>query len=259
MTEANDPLELFRALNDPEQRRAIERRGDFFLVEGLLGLRSLVETDYRIRCVLVADRRATTVLELVGRRAPIIVRPADEVRAITGFNFHRGVIAAVDRRPLPPVAAVVAPPARRVAVVEGVNDHENLGALFRNAAGFGIDGVLLDPTAADPLYRRSVRVSMGHVLQVPWTRVPSWPAGLDEVRAEGFTVVALTPAPHAESIDDLAADPPERTAFLVGAEGPGLTDAALATADRLVRIPLSSTVDSLNVATAAAIAFHRII
>ena len=148
--------------------------------------------------------------------------------------------------------------ARVLAVLEGVNDHENLGALFRNAAGFGIDGVVLDPTTADPLYRRSVRVSMGHVLGVPWTRFPAWPEGLDEVRAAGFTVVALTPAPGSESIEDLAADPPERVALLVGAEGPGLSDAALAAADRRVRIPLSSSVDSLNVATAAAIAFHRL-
>jgi tRNA G18 (ribose-2'-O)-methylase SpoU len=257
--DADDPLELFRALNHPERRREIERRGDFFLVEGLLGLRSLVETDYVIRSVLVADRRATTVLELVGRRAPIIVRPADEVRAITGFNFHRGVIAAVDRRPLPPVSDVVAAPARRLALVEGVNDHENLGALFRNAAGFGIDGVLLDPTAADPLYRRSVRVSMGHVLRVPWTRFGSWPGELADLRAAGFTIVALTPAPHAQTIDDLAAHPPDKVAFMVGAEGPGLTDAALAAADRQVRIPLSPQVDSLNVATAAALAFHRLI
>ena len=258
MADADDPLELFRALNDPERRREIERRGDFFLVEGLLGLRSLVESTYSIRFVLAAERRATAVLELVGRRAPIVVRPAEDVRAITGFNFHRGVIAAVNRRPLPPVASVVAPPARRLALVEGVNDHENLGALFRNAAGFGIDGVVLDPTTADPLYRRSVRVSMGHVLGVPWTRFPAWPEGLDEVRAAGFTVVALTPAPGSESIEDLAADPPERVALLVGAEGPGLSDAALAAADRRVRIPLSSSVDSLNVATAAAIAFHRL-
>jgi tRNA G18 (ribose-2'-O)-methylase SpoU len=253
-------LDLFRSLNDPKQRREIERRGDFFLVEGLLGLRALVATDHPIRAVLAAERRATVALELVGRRAPILVRPADEVRGITGFNFHRGVIAAVDRRPLPPVASVLAAPARRVALVEGVNDHENLGALFRNAAGFGIDGVLLDPTTADPLYRRSVRVSMGHVLQVPFTRFPAgaWPAGLDDVRDAGFTVVALTPAPGSVSIDELAAEPPTRIAFLLGAEGPGLSDAALASADVHVRIPLAPTVDSLNVATAAAIAFHRL-
>ena len=253
-------LDLFRALNDPERRREIERRGDFFLVEGLLGLRALVTTDHPIRAVLAAERRATVALELVGRRAPILVRPAEEVRGITGFNFHRGIIAAVDRRPLPSVASVLAPPARRVALVEGVNDHENLGALFRNAAGFGVDGVLLDPTTADPLYRRSVRVSMGHVLQVPFTRFPTggWPDGLADVRDAGFTVVALTPAPGAVPIDELAADPPTRIAFLVGAEGPGLTDAALASADVHVRIPLSPAVDSLNVATAAAIAFHRL-
>src|SRR5262249_46982471 len=154
-----------------------------------------------------SEQRAQVVLELVGRRAPILVRPADEVRAITGFNFHRGVIAAVDRRPLPSVDAVAAPTARRLALVEGVNDHENLGALFRNAAGFGIDGAILDPTAADPLYRRSVRVSMGHVLRVPWTRFDRWPEDLDKLHARGFTVVALTPAPHAEPIDALAAAP----------------------------------------------------
>jgi len=118
--------------------------------------------------------------------------------------------------------------------------------------------VILDPTAADPLYRRSVRVSMGHVLRVPWTRFATWPDGLDEVRAAGFTVVALTPAPDATTIDELAAAPPDKVAFLVGAEGPGLSDAALAAADLRVRIPLSPQVDSLNVATAAAIAFHRL-
>jgi tRNA G18 (ribose-2'-O)-methylase SpoU len=256
--ETPDPLELFRALNDPEHRRAVERRGDFFLVEGLLGLRALVQSSHSIRYVLAAENRAQVVLELVGRRAPIAVRSPEDVRSVTGFNFHRGVIAAVDRPALPTVAAVAAPPARRLALAEGVNDHENLGALFRNAAGFGIDGVILDPTAADPLYRRSVRVSMGHVLQMPWTRFTTWPAGLDELRAQGFTVVALTPAADAESIDELAEDPPEKTALLVGAEGPGLSDAALAAADRRVRIPLSHAVDSLNVATAAAIAFHRI-
>ena len=254
----DDPLELFRALNDPERRRAIERRGDFFLVEGLLGLRALVQSTHSIRYVLAAENRAQVVLELVGRRAPIVIRSPEDVRAVTGFNFHRGVIAAVDRPTPPTVGEVAAPPARRLAVVEGVNDHENLGALFRNAAGFGIDGVILDPTAADPLYRRSVRVSMGHVLQMPWTRFAAWPDELDDLRAHGFTVVALTPAPEAETIDQLADDPPEKTAFLVGAEGPGLSEAALTTADRRVRIPLSHAVDSLNVATAAAIAFHRI-
>lgn len=255
-------LDEYRALNDPERRRELERRGEFFIVEGLLGLRALVDSRYPIRSVLAAENRGAAVLELVGRRARVYVLPADEVAAITGFAFHRGVLASAQRlAPLAP-SEVVTPSARRLVVVEGVNDHENLGALFRNAAAFGLDGVLLDPTTADPLYRRSVRVSMGHVLRMPWARWDRdrWPEGLaaDLRDTAGLTIAALTPAADAEPIDVLAADPPERLAFLVGAEGPGLTDAALAAADRRVRIPLAPDVDSLNVATAAAIAFHRL-
>src|SRR5690606_36441821 len=177
--------------------------------------------------------------------------------AITGFAFHRGVLASGARMPLPPAGELLAA-ARTVAVVEGINDHENLGSLFRNAAAFGVDAVLLDPTTADPLYRRSVRVSVGHVLRVPWTPVGDWPAALDDLRARGFTVVALTPTPGAEDIDALAARPPSRLALLLGAEGPGISPEAGARVDRRVRIPMAAGVDSLNVATAAAIAFHRL-
>lgn len=254
----DDVLAEFRALNHPERRREIERRGDFFVVEGMLALRILLDSRYPIRSILVAENKAAGVLELVGRRARVYAVPAEELVAITGFAFHRGVLASATRLPPLPVDEVVTPDAHRIAVVEGINDHENLGALFRNAAAFGLDGVLLDPTTADPLYRRSVRVSMGHVLHTPWARLAGWPAELADLRARGWTTVALTPAWDAEPIDDLAADPPERVAFLLGAEGPGLSESALALADRRVRIPLSPDVDSLNVATAAAVAFHRL-
>jgi tRNA G18 (ribose-2'-O)-methylase SpoU len=189
---------------------------------------------------------------------PLIVRPAAEVADITGFAFHRGVLASAGRRPGPPVGEVLAA-ARLLLVVVGVNDHENVGGLFRNAAAFGVDGVLLDPTTADPLYRRSVRVSAGHVLRTPWTRLDlDITDAFAELRASGFTVVALTPAPTAESIEVIATAPPERVAVVVGAEGPGLSPAVLAAADRQVRIPLAPGVDSLNVATAAAVALHRV-
>lgn len=256
--DADDVLAEFRALNDPERRREIERRGDYFVVEGMLALRILVDSRYPIRKILVAENKGAGVLELVGRRAPVYAMPAEELVAITGFAFHRGVLASASRRPPLTLDEVVTPTARRIAIVEGLNDHENLGALFRNAAGLGVDGVLLDPTTADPLYRRCVRVSMGHVLRTRWGRVDAWPGALDDLRAGGWTTVALTPAWDAEPIDDLAAAPPEKVAFLLGAEGPGLSDAALAAADRRVRIPLFPEVDSLNVATAAAIAFHRL-
>jgi tRNA G18 (ribose-2'-O)-methylase SpoU len=224
----------------------------------VLALRALVDSPYPIRAVLAAENRGAAALELVGRRAPIYVLPADEVAELAGFNFHRGVLASAARMPLPAVETVASGTARRLALLEGVNDHENLGALFRNAAAFGVDGVLLDPTTADPLYRRSVRVSMGHVLQVPWTRIEPWPAALAALQAQGFVVAALTPAWDAEPLEALAAGPPERLVLLLGAEGPGLSDAALAAADRQIRIPLAPGVDSLNVATAAAIAFHAL-
>jgi tRNA G18 (ribose-2'-O)-methylase SpoU len=256
-----DPLDDFRALNDPESRRRVERRGGYFVVEGLLALEALVHSPYRIRTVLAAGRKADAVRALVGERAPVLVRNDDEVAAVAGFRFHRGVLASADRRPLPPVAEVIAG-AGRVAVAEGLVDHENLGALFRNAAAFGVGAVLLDPTTADPLYRRSVRVSLGHVLRVPWTRLDPLPGGLAGLRDAGFTAVALTPAAGAEPLAALAAeaaaDATARLALVVGAEGSGLTAATLAAADRRVRIPLAPGVDSLNVATAAAIAFHAL-
>jgi tRNA G18 (ribose-2'-O)-methylase SpoU len=258
VTTVPDALAEFRALNDPEQRREVERGGDFFVVEGSLALEALVESRYPLRAVLCSENRAARALELVGRRAPIYVLPQEEMAGITGFNFHRGMLATATRLPLASLDEVVSPAATRVAVLEGVNDHENVGALFRNAAAFGIDAVLLDPTTPDPLYRRSVRVSMGHVLRVPWTRAEPWPEALADLRDRGFTIVALTPSPDAEPIGALAQDPPTKVAFLLGAEGPGLSDHAVRAADRRTRIPMAPGVDSLNVATTAALAFHRL-
>src|SRR5918995_953188 len=260
-------LDDYRALNDPERRRAVERRGGYFVVEGRLALEALLESPYPLRSVLVSEPRSEAVAALVGDRAPVVVRPADELAATTGFAFHRGVLAAADRIRQPQLRDLVAH-ARTVCVLEGVNDHENLGALFRNAAAFGVDAVFLDPTTADPLYRRSVRVSLGHVLRMPWARLDALPAGLDALRVQGFAIVALTPNTRAEPIDVLAheiaartaasATIPVRLALVVGAEGPGLSAASLAAADHRVRIPIAAGVDSLNVATAAAIAFHTV-
>jgi tRNA G18 (ribose-2'-O)-methylase SpoU len=262
MTAADDEplLEDYRALNDPARRREVERRGGFFVVEGALALEALLGSEFPIRSVLVSERKADRVRSLVGGRAPLVVRSEDEVEAIAGYPFHRGVLAAAVRRPLAPVADVLEG-AQLIAVAEGLTDHENVGALFRNAAAFAVDAVLLDPATADPLYRRSVRVSLGHVLRVPWTRVSTWPGGLGELLRRGFELLALTPAPDAEPVDavalDVAARRP-RLALLVGAEGPGLSAAAMTTCDRQVRIPIARGVDSLNVATAAAVALHRL-
>lgn len=195
---------------------------------------------------------------------PLLVAPQEVLSEVAGFDLHRGVVALGERRPFPDPADVLGA-TDLVVVTEGVNDHENLGALYRNAAAFGAGAVLLDPTTADPLYRRSLRVSMGHVLHVPTARV-RWPGALGDLAAAGWEVLALTPD---RSADDLAAVAAQlenrgvengrverrlRVALVVGAEGPGLSAAALAGATRRVRIPMAGPVDSLNVATAAAVA-----
>ena len=176
----------------------------------------------------------------------------DVLAATVGFNLHRGAVAAADRRPLRAVAEVLVG-ARCVAVLEGLNDAENLGAIARSARALGVDGLVLDPTCIDPYYRRIVRVSMGEVLLLPIARATRWPGELATIRAAGFSLVALTPDPAAESLWELDVGGP--VALLLGAEGPGLSGAALYEADRRVRIPIDPAVDSLNVGHAAAVAF----
>lgn len=242
-------------LNDAQARAVTEAEHGCFVVEGLLVLEAVVlQSPYRLRSVLVSESKLPRVLDVLGDLdVDVYVGTPALLESVTGFPIHRGIIASAARIPLPEVAQLVGD-ARRVVVVEGLNDHENMGAIYRNAAAFGIDAILLDPTAADPLYRRSVRVSMGHLLRVPWTRTESLPGGLGALHEAGFTTVALTPGGETD-IGDL--DPTERLAWLVGAEGPGLTEATMAAADVRVRIPIASSVDSLNVATAAAIAFSH--
>ena len=176
---------------------------------------------------------------------------------VVGFHLNRGVLAAARRVPEPSVAQVV-DGARTIAVLEGVNDHENLGSIFRNAAGLGVDAVVFGSGCADPLYRRAVRVSMGHALLVPYARATSWPADLVLLKESGFRLLAMTPHREACALPEaMAAARDERIAVLVGAEGPGLTAAALRLSDVRVRIPMSRGTDSLNVATAAALAFYE--
>ena len=224
-----------------------------FIVEGLTPLSELVRSQYRTRAVLIAHSKLPAVTPLLaGVDAPLYVGDMPLLRATVGFNLHRGVVASAERLPPSDPLAIVGD-ARRIAVLEGLNDVENLGNLFRSARAFGIDAVLLDPQTADPLYRRCVRVSMGHVMHVPFARFEEWPNPLDELRSRGFTVAALTPALDATPIDEFRAD---RVAWLLGAEGAGLTGEAMERADVRVRIPIAGGVDSLNVGTAAAIAFR---
>jgi tRNA G18 (ribose-2'-O)-methylase SpoU len=189
--------------------------------------------------------------------APVYAGTQDVLEKATGFHVHRGVLASFHRKPARQAEDVLAG-ARRVAILEDVNNHTNLGAIFRGAAALGMDGVLLSPSCADPLYRRSVRVSMGEVFAVPYARLEPWPDALGAVRAAGFTVLALTPAADARPIQTLDARQRGRPALLLGAEGPGLSRAALAASDLRVAIPMHRGVDSLNVAAAAAVAFYEL-
>ncbi|MGH8975583.1 MAG: TrmH family RNA methyltransferase [Acidimicrobiia bacterium] len=261
LTDPDDPrLDDYRFLRDARVRRRLEAPDPagggpgFFVAEGPTVIARLIGSGRRVRSVLVDPRRAARLEPLLlTLPAPVYVAERPVLAAACGFDVHRGALAAADRWPLPAPATLLAA-ARRVAVLEGINDHENLGALFRNAAGLGVDAVLLCPRCADPLYRRSVRVSMGHVLSVPWARLEPWPEALAEVRRGGFAIAALTPAPDAEPLAGVRAE--DRLALMFGAEGPGLSPEALARADRRVRIPMAGGADSLNVASAAAVAFY---
>lgn len=246
-------------LTDAAARASLESEHGCFVVEGLLALEAALRSPYPVRSVLVAEPKLPRVLALL-EGAPAATRAVDVhvgsqalLEQVTGFAIHRGVVASAGRLPLPAPAELVRG-ARRVLVVEAVNDHENLGALFRNAAAFGVDAVLLDPRCADPLYRRSVRVSLGHVLQVPWARTGPLAEAVDGLHDAGLAVLALTPTGERTVHDVATTRPDQRVAWLVGAEGPGLDRATTDAADERVRIPIVAGVDSLNVATAAAVA-----
>ena len=225
----------------------------YFVVEGLFAVERLLASRHRVRSLFVARERLD---RLPPTDATVFVGPLDLLRSVVGFDFHRGVIGAADRPEPLALGAVAAPGAARLAVVEDVSDFENLGLLFRSAAALRVDGVVLSPSCADPLSRRCVRVSMGHVLHVPFARADAWPAGVEDLADLGYEVVAMNPAPDAEPLRDAALDAVPRLALMVGTEGPGLSAGAVSRAHRRVRVEMAPGVDSLNVAVAASIAFH---
>ncbi|WP_374102683.1 TrmH family RNA methyltransferase [Micromonospora sp. D93] len=253
----DDRIADYRALTDVELRTRWEPPHGLFIAEGELVLRRALRAGYPARSYLVDAKRVDQLADLDTGDAPVYAATQDVLQRATGFHVHRGVLASFHRRPLP-TAAEVLTAARRVVLLEDVNNHTNLGAVFRGAAALGIDAVLLSPSCADPLYRRSVRVSMGEVFAMPYAKLDRWPEGLDQVREAGFTVLAMTPAPDAVPIQRLTPAQRERAALLLGAEGPGLTAAAQAASDVRVVLPMRRGVDSLNVAAAAAVAFWEL-
>jgi tRNA G18 (ribose-2'-O)-methylase SpoU len=254
---ADSRLADYVALTDVALRRRKEPAEGLFIAEGEKVIRRAVGAGYRVRSMLLSDAMAVALSDLLvpGLRA-FVAAPA-VLRQVTGFNVHRGALAAMDRRPLPSVSEVVAS-ARRVVVLEDVNDHTNTGAIFRCAAALGMDAVVLSPRCADPLYRRAVRVSMGAVLTMPYARMTEWWDGLAELRAAGLAVLALTPAAEAVALAEVPPATLRRCAVVFGAEGPGLSRRWREQADLLVRIPMARGVDSLNVAAAAAVVCYAV-
>ena len=255
----NDPrLDDFRDLNSVDRRPDLPTGKGLVIAEGVLVVQRMLASRFTPHALLGTDRRLAELKDdLPGVAAPFYRASADVMAQVVGYHLNRGVLAAARRVPEPGVAQVV-DGARTVAVLEGVNDHENLGSIFRNAAGLGVDAVVFGSGCADPLYRRAVRVSMGHALLVPYARATSWPADLMLLRENGFRLLAMTPSSEASTLAEaMAAARDERVAVLVGAEGPGLKSATLRLSDVRVRIPMSRGTDSLNVATAAALAFYE--
>jgi tRNA G18 (ribose-2'-O)-methylase SpoU len=256
ITDPEDPrLADYRTLTDVDLRTRFESPHGLFIAEGELVLRRALAAGYRARSILVDAKRVDQIRDLA-TAAPIYAADQELLEALTGFHVHRGVLGSIHRQPLLTAEQVLAG-ATRLVLLEDVNNHTNLGAIFRGAAALGMDGVLLSPSCADPLYRRSVRVSMGEVFAVPYARLEQWPAGLASVAEAGFSLLALTPAADALPIQQLSEAQRVRPALLLGAEGAGLSLAALRAATRVV-IPMRRGVDSLNVAAAAAVAFWEL-
>jgi tRNA G18 (ribose-2'-O)-methylase SpoU len=258
VTDPDDPrLDDYRHLTDAAARRAIEGSDGhgLFIVEGAVALEQLLASDHGIRSVVLSPARAEALADrLLGRVDVVLVAERDVLHSVTGFDVHRGVLAA-GRRPPPADVRDLLGASRRVVLLEGLGDNENVGAVFRNVAALGIDAVVMDQACADPLYRRSIRVSSGWSLRVPSARVSDTATALRLASELGMRTVALTPVPGALAVDDAAAagDLDDPVMFLLGAEGPGLRPDSIATAQVAVRVPMAGEVDSLNVATSLAV------
>ncbi|WP_446663596.1 TrmH family RNA methyltransferase [Flexivirga sp. B27] len=253
---ADERVRDYFRLTDVALRRRLEPEHGLYLAESEKVIRRALGAGHRPRSYLMGRRWLTDLADLVERAeaddVPVYVGSDDVIEEMTGFHLHRGALASMHRPVLPAYADLVRD-AQRVLVLEDIVDHTNVGAIFRSAAALGVDSVLITPRCADPLYRRSVRVSMGTVFQVPWTRIEPWPAAVNDLQAQGFSVASLALRDDAISLDELAAEPPDRLAMVLGTEGDGLGRHTVDASDLVVRIPMAGGVDSLNVAAASAV------
>ena len=257
-------LDAYARLTEAQLRNKLEPEKGIFIAESPKVIARALDAGYEPLSFLMERKWLETAQPLVGRCAPdvpVFTGPDEELARLTGFQLTRGILCAMRRPPLRSVEEALAG-AHRVAVLEGIVDHTNVGAIFRSAAALGMDAVLVTPTCCDPLYRRAVRVSMGTVFQIPWTRIGAdasdWPdAGMAQLHAAGFQTAAF-----ALSDDSIPLDAPElasvdKLAMVFGTEGDGLASRTIARCDWTVRIPMQHGVDSLNVAAASAVAFWQ--
>jgi tRNA G18 (ribose-2'-O)-methylase SpoU len=259
---ADERVRDYFTLTDVALRTKVEPERGLYLAESEKVIRRALGAGHRPRSFLMGKRWVTDLSDIVERAesqgVPVYFASAGIIETMTGFHLHRGALASMHRPQLVEPAELLVNALRhdpsRVLVLEDIVDHTNVGAVFRSAAALGVDAVLTTPRCADPLYRRAVRVSMGTVFQVPWTRIGPWPAGLQVLRDHGFTVAAFALGDGAVSLDDLAANQPDRLAMVFGTEGDGLSRLAVKGADLVVKIPMSGGVDSLNIAAASAVA-----
>ncbi len=253
----DERLRDYRGVSDPD----LAARDGLFIAEGRLVVRRLLTASrFAARSVLVTESALVALRDVLDARPalPVFVVPQSVINGITGFNIHRGCLA-LGHRPEPPRWQQVLDGARHLVCLERIANADNVGGIFRNAHAFGTHGILLDGVSTDPLYRKAIRTSMAATLQVPFARAEPWPHALTELRRLGFTVIATTPADSAIPLADAAKSVAGRPRALVfGHEGDGLAPATLAACDLHARIPISRHVDSLNVATAAAIALYEL-
>ncbi|WP_422936511.1 TrmH family RNA methyltransferase [Sinomonas sp. P47F7] len=257
---AGDPrVADYTHLTDVHLRKVREPAEGLYIAESSRVLRRALAAGHRPRSFFLADKWLEGLGDVLEAHpdVPAFVGAPELLEEITGFHLHRGAMAAMHRPAPVPVESLLAD-ARRVAVLEDITDHTNVGAIFRSAAALGVDAVLVTPRCGDPLYRRSIRVSMGTVFQVPWARLDEWPAGVETLRDLGFTVAAMELTEDAVDLDALAARDVERLALVLGTEGAGILPETLDAVDLAVKIPMRAGVDSLNVAAASAVAFWEL-
>lgn len=279
VTAADDPrLADYVALREVNLRKSLESAEGLFIAEGEKVIRRAVEAGFRSRSFLLAERWLASLRDVLDRcpDTPVYLVTEELAEQVTGFHVHRGALASLHRRPPRPLEELITagrsmimedrdagdhgPASRstrsRIAILEGLVDHTNVGAVFRSAAALGVDAVLVTPRCADPLYRRSIKVSMGAVFHVPWTRIDPWPEDLDRLKDAGYVIAGMTLGAGAITLDELVAEDHDRLALVFGTEGHGLSPATDARLDRRVTIPMMHGIDSLNVAASSAVAFY---